>query len=98
MPLAIELHPEAIEEAADARRWYEARSSRAALAFISELDRAMEAIATHPERWPQIDEEARRYLMRWFPYAVVYRPRSHVVLVVAIAHMRRRPGYWRQRS
>lgn len=40
----------------------------------------------------------RRLLARRFPYAVVYRVRGEqVVEIVAVAHYRRRPGYWRRR-
>jgi len=97
MPRVVEFHPAAIAEAAEARRWYHARSEHMGEAFMGEMDRAVEAISSSPERWPQVEEHTQRYLLRRFPYAVIYRPRPERVLVVAVAHMRRRPGYWRGR-
>ena len=64
---------------------------------MGETDRAVEAISSNPERWPQVEENTQQYLLRRFPYAVIYRARAERVLVVAVAHMRRRPGYWRGR-
>jgi plasmid stabilization system protein ParE len=64
---------------------------------MGEMDRAVQAISLSPERGPQVEEHTRRYLLRRFPYAVIYRAQAERVLVVAVAHMRRRPGYWRGR-
>ena len=94
MTLPIELHPEAIEEGAEARRWYAERDVGAALGFVSALDDAIARIADSPLRWPQYLHDTRRLLTRRYPFAVVYRVFDDRVLVVAIAHQRRRPGYW----
>jgi hypothetical protein len=50
-------------------------------------------------RWPVRRARARRYVLREFPYELVYRyqPGDDVVRVIAIAHQHRRPGYWRRR-
>ncbi len=94
----VELHPEAIAEAAQARKWYAERSERAADGFIQELDQAIDRISEAPERWPNYLHGTRRYLMRRYPYFVVYRGPGEKVEVVAIAHGRRKPGYWRRRK
>ena len=96
-PLAIEIHPEAVAEARAARKWYEARSLDAAEAFLTELDVGIESIRTAPELYPPYLHGTRRYLLRRFPYLIAYRVVSETVQVVAIAHARRRPGYWRAR-
>jgi plasmid stabilization system protein ParE len=62
------------------------------------LDDAMERISMHPDRWPRYLHGTRRLLARRFPFAVIYRVTADRVLVVAIAHQKRRPGYWRQRD
>ena len=97
MPNLVEIHPDAIQEAASAVEWYAARSLEAAEAFTVELDRAIEIISESPERWPTYLHGTRRYLLRRFPFAVVYRVRPSMVQVVAISHGKRRPGYWRKR-
>jgi len=97
MSYLVEIHPDAIQEAAAAVEWYASRSQRAAEAFTAEVDRAVEIISESPERWPAYLHATRRYLLRRFPFAVVYRVRPSVVQVLAIAHGKRRPGYWRER-
>lgn len=88
------LHPEAIAEARAARHWYESRSAAAAAAFMAELDVAIERIEEAPTAWPRYLEATRRYLLRRFPFFVVYRESGDGVQIVAVAHARRRPGYW----
>jgi plasmid stabilization system protein ParE len=97
-PLDVEVHPEAIAEARAARQWYQTRSPSAAEAFLSELDAGMEAIRAAPDLYPRYLHGTRRYLMHRFPYLIVYRATATVIEVVAVAHGRRRPGYWRSRS
>ncbi len=93
----IEFHPEAVEEARAAREWYEERSASAAAAFIAELDAAVASIAEAPDRWSLYLYGTRRFLFRRFLYFLVYRERGEVLQVLAVAHGRRRPGYWRTR-
>ena len=93
----ITFHPEAAAEVEVALTWYQARSVRAAGSFLKALEEALEAVAAWPERWPLFAEGYRRILLRRFPYAVVYRQISGAIQVHAVAHGRRRPGYWRSR-
>lgn len=93
----IELHPEAVEGTRAAYDWYRDRNSAAAANFIAEIDRAMEAIAEAPDRWPRYIHNTRRFLLRRFPFSVVFRLAEAALQVVAIVHGRRRPGYWRKR-
>jgi toxin ParE1/3/4 len=93
----VEFHPEAAREAQAATEWYLLRSVRAAERFVRELEKAVGAIARAPDRWPYYVESTRRFLLRRFPYSVVYRVKGNSLQIAAIAHVRRRPGYWRQR-
>ena len=96
-PLAVEVHPLAAAEAESAERWYRERNETAATRFRRELDRAVELIAERPEAAPPFVGNTRRFLLRRFPFFVVYRVHSGHVQVVAVAHARRRPHYWRER-
>ena len=93
MTRELEYLEEALEEAEAAARWYAERSVTAAAAFSSELDAAESAIARLPEAWPPFDHGTRRYLLQRFPFSVEDRR----ILIVAVAHARRRPGYWQAR-
>jgi len=97
-PKPVELHPRATDEAADAYEWYTARNPHAAEAFMAEVDRAIERIAEAPARWPVHLHGTRRFLLRRFPFALIYRENPDTILVLAVAHGRRRPGYWRRRG
>jgi plasmid stabilization system protein ParE len=94
---ALEYLEEALEETEAAARWYAERSGSAAVGFANEIDPALAAIEQHPEAWPTYHHGTRRYLLRRYPYSVVYRIESARILIVAVAHGRRRPGYWKSR-
>lgn len=96
-PLTLEFHLEAILEAWEARRWYAERNPRAALAFLDELAYSQEQVAAHPDRWPGYVRGTRCYHFRRFPYRLVYHIAADRLVVIAEAHARRRPGYWKTR-
>ena len=97
MPKLVEFHEEALAEVEAAFDWYLSKSERVATEFLEELDRAIEMIILSPERWLSATKGTRRYLLRRFPFAVVYRELPSVIQIVAVAHGRRRPGYWKKR-
>jgi toxin ParE1/3/4 len=87
------------EEWAAATRWYERRPGLGG-DFHDAVVAAVALIEAHPEigslsagRMP-----TRHLTLSRFPYRIVYRVRTHDLYVVAIAHAKRRPGYWRHRS
>ena len=91
------IHPAAAEEAVEAERWYRARSARAAADFVEEVNRAIDIIRTAPHRGPAGLHNTRKFLLRKFPFALVYRELPSAIQLLAIAHGRRRPGYWKGR-
>jgi plasmid stabilization system protein ParE len=93
----LELHPAAIAEAEDAASWYAERDPRVAARFAEELDAALERIAEAPHRWPLYIHGTRRVRLTRFPYLVPYREETSRILVVAVAHAKRKPGYWSKR-
>ena len=93
----VVFHPDAVEEAQAARQWYLVRSQSAADSFLAELDLGIEAISQAPERWMLFKYGTRRYLFHRFPFQLIYRVVDKRIQVVAVAHGRRRPGYWKSR-
>jgi plasmid stabilization system protein ParE len=93
----LEILEEALEEAEAAARWYAERSATAAVGFAEELDAAIAQIELMPTAWPAYAYNTRRFLLRRFPYSVVYRVDTNQIIVIAVAHGHRRPGYWRSR-
>jgi toxin ParE1/3/4 len=96
--LRIEFHPAADEEGVAAHHWYRERSSLAADRFLEELDAALARIQRTPKCGGHYLHGARCYLLRRFPYLIVYRETSQAIQVIAIAHGHRRPGYWKSRK
>ena len=94
---AVEFHEAAALEYEAAFDWYLQRSEPAASMFALELERAIALIAGSPRRWPRDVRNTRRFLLRRFPFSLVYREHDSVIQILAIAHGRRRPEYWKQR-
>jgi plasmid stabilization system protein ParE len=78
--------------------FYESRETNLGEVFLQELSRGFQRITEHPFSYSIHFDEYRRYLMVRFPYGVVYLVEGERVLVFAVAHLRRRPGYWRNRA
>ena len=77
--------------------WYAERSSIAAERFSNAVDAALERIATNPEWFAFIDTRHQECLVQRFPFRIVFRDEPTRVLVVAVAHAKRRPDYWKYR-
>jgi plasmid stabilization system protein ParE len=78
--------------------WYAGRSSLAAQRFSDGIDATLIRIAANPEQFALIDSLHRACLVKRFPFRIVYRLEPTRALVVAIAHAKRRPQYWRRRG
>ena len=86
--------PIAEREIEEAARWYEERCVGLGKAFIEEVLHVLSAIESAPELAPFLREPYRRRLLHRFSYAVIYKATPHRVYVRALAHGKRRPGYW----
>lgn len=101
--MRIVLHPDAVAEATAAGDWYDAQRPGLGDDFASELERAFELILENPQTWPTWPGVAaglsvRRFVLARFPFALAYVPRGDEVIVLAVAHTSRRPGYWLGRA
>jgi plasmid stabilization system protein ParE len=96
--LPVDYLPEARRDFDESFDWYAERSDHAAVRFANAVDVALAAIADDPKRFAAIDEIHRECPMARFPFHVIYRVAADRVVVVAIAHAKRRPGYWKGRN
>jgi len=92
-----QFHPEAWQEFEAADDWYAERSADASVGFLSAITDALESIKSSPRRWPRYLYGMRRFVLQRFPFSVIYLDDPDVVRIVAVAHAKRQPGYWRQR-
>ena len=89
------IHAEATLDLRLAVRWYEQRQRGLGVELLLAVDGAIAKIVAAPQRWP-VFAGALRYILRRFPFSVVYRVVDERIQVVAIAHPSRRPTYWRR--
>lgn len=68
-----------------------------AAGLLREVVSAKEIISRFPLAWRQLGGGLRSYALHRFPYNVIYRASRGEILVVAYAHFKRRPGYWKKR-
>ena len=96
--MVVRLHPLAQAEFAEAIAFYEERAPRLGREFFEEVERVLRDISENPGIGSTFEDPYRRALCRRFPFAVIYREDAEAVFVQAVMHMRRRPGYWRERG
>jgi plasmid stabilization system protein ParE len=94
----IEFHLQAEAEMLDAAAYYEERATGLGSDFLNDVERGAHRIQHFPYSWVTYEGEYRRYLLQRFPYGLIYRVASEKIYIVAVAHLRRRPGYWKTRE
>jgi toxin ParE1/3/4 len=77
--------------------YYADRDPALALRFVDAVEDAIRRILDAPHRWRVLDDDVRRCLTHVFPYGVLYTIEPDFILIVAVMHGSREPGYWKQR-
>ncbi len=98
--MKLEIARAALMELRAAASWYEAQRAGLGDAFLDAVDRAFIAVTSRPRSFPLWagSRIARKATVERFPYLVVFAIRNADTLrVLAVAHARRRPGYWKHR-
>ena len=95
--MRYEFHPSALEEYREAALWYAQRDAQVAQKFVASVEEAIARIVEAPERWRVVDEDVRRCLTRVFPFGILYTIEGDFLLIVAVMHFSRAPGYWKSR-
>ncbi len=96
--LTLRFHPDVASEIKASYSWYQEQATGLGDDFISELEAAYQAIVELPETWPKFQRGFRRFLLARFPFSVIYKKRDGGIVVVAVMHNSRRPGYWLSRE
>jgi plasmid stabilization system protein ParE len=97
--MRVRLHPDAVADLTSAGDWYELQVAGLGADLAGEVERALRLISAQPTVWPPWPGlaqglDVRRFLLARFPFAIAFMLESDEVVVLAIAHLRRRPGYW----
>ena len=95
--MSIRLLEPAQAELDEAISWYAEQAPGLGDAFLIEALKTIQLIENFPQAWHPLTPLIRRCRLRRFPYSVVYTQDGTNLLVLAIAHQHRKPGYWRNR-
>jgi plasmid stabilization system protein ParE len=87
-------HPEAELEFIAAFEWYWGKNHSTANAFDDAVIDAIGLIRRNPAVWPVYLHGTQKFVVRKFPYNIAYRQNGERLEIIAVAHQRRRPGYW----
>lgn len=88
------LHPEAQKELRAAALYYEQREAGLGERFLEAIQSGFRQIERSPFTWRCIRGEIRRFLVKKFPYGIVYAPVDDQIFVLALMHLKREPDYW----
>jgi plasmid stabilization system protein ParE len=91
-------HPDAVQELEAAAQYYADIDGALAAGFVAEVHDAIVRAEMYPEAWPALALGVRRCQLRRFPYGIVYVPDKDAILILAVMHLHREPGYWQHRT
>lgn len=91
-------HPAALTEYAEAVRFYVEQRPELAQSFIDAVENAIYRLRESPERYPVLEEDIRRCMTKKFPYGILYTIEPDYILILAVMHSNRAPGYWKSRQ
>ena len=83
---------------AEAAACYDQQFGGLGARLLDEVEAALQRVAAFPDAWQPLSEKTRRCRLQRFPYGVIYRVRDDEMLVLAVAHLHREPGHWRERD
>ncbi|MEO8467879.1 MAG: type II toxin-antitoxin system RelE/ParE family toxin [Gammaproteobacteria bacterium] len=92
-----EFHPKAELEFVEAAARYEAEAPGLGFQFGAEVERVIDLLLDRPELGAPVHGEIRHFVLRRFPFSVVYFVSGNSVHILALAHGSRAPGYWLSR-
>jgi plasmid stabilization system protein ParE len=96
--LPLRLHPAAVQELTEAWSWYETKREGLGDEFRACVDAGMAEIGRSPLEYARVRGEARRKVLRRFPYVLIYFVKTSHVEVIAVFHTSRDPAGWQERG
>ncbi len=97
--MKLVVSPAALAELQDAATFYALKANaELGLAFVAEFERAARLVLANPQLGAVFRGNRRQYILRRFPYRIIYQVTTEELRVLAVAHHRRRPGYWASRK
>lgn len=87
---------DAEEELSEASGWYEGKRPGLGIEFVDAVQVALDTILDAPETWRswRKGHPYRKYVLHRFPFVLFFVVETATIRIVAVAHAKRRPGYW----
>lgn len=95
--MILNIHEDADRELNDAADYYDSESPGLGTLFLDQVDDGYQRILENPLAAAEIDPAIRRLVLAKFPFNLIHEVDGEAVLILAVAHQRRRPHYWRER-
>jgi plasmid stabilization system protein ParE len=96
--MACEFHPEAKRELFEVVAYYDRIDLDLGNRLIQEIEQTLDRIEQFPQAWALLSANSRRCRLTSFPYGIVYQIVPQGIIILAVMHLQRRPGYWSDRS
>ena len=96
--ISVVFDPDARAEFLEAVKYYEDCQAGLGRRFRIAVEAAVQSVAETPFRYRALHAPFRRYLLTNFPYSIIYCIEPENILIIAIAHTKRKPGYWIKRG
>jgi toxin ParE1/3/4 len=95
----IKFHPQAREEIQHETRFYSKVGRITGNRFIEITKKATWKIQNNPGMWSVMTEKLllRGYVLSVFPFTIIYASNDNILFIVAFAHHKKKPGYWKDR-
>ena len=95
--MKFRFRPAALEEYEESTLYYATISPLVDRRFVSEIEAAIHRMRQHPKAWTIIEDDTRRCLVKRFPFGIYFCLEADHILIVAVMHLSRMPGYWNDR-
>ncbi|NOY61290.1 MAG: type II toxin-antitoxin system RelE/ParE family toxin [Calditrichaeota bacterium] len=86
--------PLAKDELDEAVRFYENCQKGLGRRFLSAVESSTKSISDFPDIYPIIRDHFRRCLIQKFPYGIIFSIEDELIYIIAVMHLKRKPGYW----
>jgi plasmid stabilization system protein ParE len=96
--MQVKFHNEAEAELTEAALFYEDKVVGLGKSLVADIQNAVTFIRFHPDTPPHLGQLLRKFVVKRFPYSIIYLHDEQSIFILAIAHDKRRPGYWKSRQ
>jgi len=96
--MLVVIHEFAEAEINEAKLYYNLQSPGLGNLFLAEVEKSLSQIANFPKATPLVRDNIRKKILPCFPYSLLYSIQTNQIRILAVAHHKRRPFYWRDRT